>query len=118
MLRREQTTHSTGSPLHFTQMGLKSVFSYIMIDLTGASRFKETDGSVSYLYGMIAVCMVSKLTHVDQLICLDDMADVRDLLEHARRTASLAGVDPLPPGLHPAYPEHDGHPTAVVYNYQ
>ena len=35
-----------------------------MIDLTGASRFKETDGSVSHLYGMIAVCMVSKLTHV------------------------------------------------------
>ena len=33
-----------------------------------------------------------------QLICLDDrsdMADVRDLLEHARRTASLAGVPPL-----------------------
>ena len=35
---------------------------------------------------------------MDQLICLDDrsdMADVRDLLEHARRTASLAGVPPL-----------------------
>ena len=35
---------------------------------------------------------------VDQLICLDDrkdMADVRDLLEHARRTAGLAGT-PIP----------------------
>ena len=32
ILRREQTTHSIGSPLHFTQMGLKSVFSYIMND--------------------------------------------------------------------------------------
>ena len=34
---------------------------------------------------------------MDQLICLDDrkdMADVRDLLEHARKTASLAGVHP------------------------
>ena len=34
---------------------------------------------------------------VDQLICLDDrkdMADVRDLLEHARKTASLAGAHP------------------------
>jgi hypothetical protein len=35
-----------------------------MIDLTGTSRFTENDGAVSYLYGMIAVCMVSKLTHV------------------------------------------------------
>ena len=51
ILRREQNTHSTGSPLHFRQMGLKSVFSYIMIDLTGASRFKETDGPVSHLNG-------------------------------------------------------------------
>ena len=37
---------------------------------------------------------------VDPLICLDDRsdkADVRDLLEHARRTASLAGVAPFPP---------------------
>ena len=43
---------------------------------------------------------------INQLICLDDrsdMADVRDLLEHARRTASLAGVPPLlqhPPDNH------------------
>ena len=35
-----------------------------MVDLTGASKFKETDGSISNIYGMIAVCMVSKLTHV------------------------------------------------------
>ena len=35
-----------------------------MVDLTGASKFKDTDGSISHLYGMIAVCMVSKLTHV------------------------------------------------------
>jgi hypothetical protein len=35
---------------------------------------------------------------MDQLIYLDDrsdMADVRDLVEHTRRTASLAGVPPL-----------------------
>jgi hypothetical protein len=39
---------------------------------------------------------------MDQLICLDDrkdMADVRDLLEHARKTASLAGAHPPPPSL-------------------
>ena len=35
-----------------------------MIDLTGASRFKDTDDSTSYLFGMVAICMVSKLTHV------------------------------------------------------
>ena len=51
---------------------------------------------------------------VDQLICLDDrsdIADVRDLLEQARRTASLAGVEPLPNDLHPAHPEHGGQPA-------
>ena len=35
-----------------------------MIDLTGSSLFKEIDEPVSHLYEMIAVCMVSKLTHV------------------------------------------------------
>ena len=41
----------------------------------------------------------SPTRQVDQLICLDDrsdIVDVRDLLEHARRTAALAGVGPLP----------------------
>ena len=51
---------------------------------------------------------------VDQLICLDDrsdIADVRDLLEHAHRTASLAGVEPVPNDLHPAHLEHGGWPA-------
>ena len=58
--------HQTKSETQLTQakLGANSTFKYIMMDLTAPLRFGKTDDDSAYLYTLVSVCMVSKLTHV------------------------------------------------------
>ena len=67
MRRKSNVSRVKGGPLHHTQltkMGPNATFRYIMMDLTAPLRFVTEKGEKSYLYGLLSVCMVSKLSHI------------------------------------------------------